>query len=134
MLLDKKRSREVEIPTASLADIAFLLLTFFLVTTSLDMDKGLQLTLPPRGDVRPIPRHNIAEVLINAAGEVALDGEEIRIQDIREVIRLRLAQNDRLIVSIKTDRETSYQHFMSVLDRVQMAFAGQPRISLAEPE
>lgn len=135
MLLDKKRTREVQIPTSSMADIAFLLLTFFLVTTSLDMDKGLQLTLPPKGEAKPIPKKNIASLLINAAGEVSLDGEEeLRIPDIKETIRLRLSQNDKLLVSIKTDRETPYQAFVSVLDQVQMAFAGQPRISIAEPE
>ena len=42
--------------------------------------------------------------------------------------------NDKLLVSIKTDKETQYQVFMSVLDQVQMAFAGKPRISIAEPE
>ena len=134
MLLDKKRTREVQIPTSSMADIAFLLLTFFLVTTSLDMDKGLQLTLPPKGEARPIPKRNIASLLINQTGQVLLDEEEIPIANIKETIRLRLAQNDRLLVSIQTARETHYQTFVSVLDQVQMAFAGQPRISIAEPQ
>ncbi|NQT24387.1 biopolymer transporter ExbD [candidate division KSB1 bacterium] len=134
MLLDKKRTREAVIPTSSMADIAFLLLTFFLVTTSLDMDKGLQLTLPPKGESRPIPKHNIASLMVNATGEVLLDEEEIPIANIKETIRLRLAQNDRLLVSIQTARETHYQVFVSVLDQVQMAFAGQPRISIAEPQ
>jgi biopolymer transport protein ExbD len=134
MMLDKKRTREAQIPTSSLADIAFLLLTFFLVTTSLDMDKGLQLTLPPKGEVKPIPKKNIATLFVNSVGEVLLDDQEIRIPDIKETIRMRLAQNDLLTVSIKTDRETPYQKFVSVLDQVQMAFVGQPRISIAEPE
>ncbi len=134
MMLNKKRTREAQIPTSSLADIAFLLLTFFLVTTSLDMDKGLQLTLPPKGEARPIPKKNIATLYVNSTGEVLLDDQEIRIPDIKETVRLRLAQNDLLIVSIKTDRETPYQKFVSVLDQVQMAFVGQPRISIAEPE
>lgn len=134
MMLNKKRTRQAEIPTSSLADIAFLLLTFFLVTTSLDMDKGLQLTLPPKGEAKPIPKKNIAILFVNSAGEVLLDDQEIRIPDIKETIRVRLAQNDKLLVSIKTDRETPYQQFVSVLDQVQMAFVGQPRISLAEPE
>jgi biopolymer transport protein ExbD len=134
MLLDKRQRRNVYIPNASMADVAFLLLTFFLVTTSLDMDKGLQITLPPKGEARPIPKKNIASLLVNATGEVALDDVEIQIKDIKEAVRLRLSQNDKLLVSIKTDRQTSYQTFINVLDQVQMAFAGQPRISIAEPE
>lgn len=132
MMLDKRKRREATIPTASMADIAFLLLTFFLVTTSLDLDKGLGLTLPPRGQAKPIPKRNIASLLINASGEVLLDEQEIDIQQIRDVIKQRLATNDKLIVSIKTDRNTKYQVFVSVLDQVQMAEA--PRISIAEPE
>jgi len=115
-----------------MADIAFLLLTFFLVTTSLDLDKGLGLTLPPKGQAKPVPKKNIASLLINASGEVLLDEEEIEIPRIKEVIKQRLAQNDKLIISIKTDRRTRYQDFVSVLDQVQMAEA--PKISLAEPE
>lgn len=138
MLLDKKRTREVSIPTSSMADIAFLLLTFFLVTTSLDMDKGLMSSLPARGDQLPIPKKNIAAIFVNAAGEVALDTHDgiqnIAIKDIKNEIKRRLAMNDKLLVSIKTDKETQYQVFMSVLDQVQMAFAGKPRISIAEPE
>ena len=132
MLLNKKKDREAVIPTSSMADIAFLLLTFFLVTTSLDLDKGLGLSLPAKGEGIPIPKKNIANLLVNATGEVLLDEEEIQVAAIKEVIKQKLAQNDKLIVSIKTDRNTSYQAFVSVLDQVQMAEA--PRISIAEPE
>ena len=132
MLLNKKKDREAVIPTSSMADIAFLLLTFFLVTTSLDLDKGLGLLLPAKGEGKPIPKSNIANILVNATGEVLLDEEEIQVSAIKEVIKQKLAQNDKLIVSIKTDRNTSYQAFVSVLDQVQMAEA--PRISIAEPE
>ena len=132
MLLERRRERTVSIPTCSMADIAFLLLTFFLVATSLDLDKGLGLTLPPKGQVKPIPKKNIANLLINASGEVLLDEQEIEIPRIKEAIKTRLAQNDKLTVSIKTDRNTKYQVFVSVLDQVQMAEA--PRISIAEPE
>ncbi len=132
MLLGKRKERGVTIPNSSMSDIAFLLLTFFLVTTSLDLDKGLGLTLPPKGTARPIPKQNIASLLINNAGLVMLDEQEISVPNIREVIKQRLAQNDKLIVSIKTGPKTRYQTFMSVLDQVQMAEA--PRISIAEPE
>lgn len=134
MLLEKRKERTVRIPTSSMADIAFLLLTFFLVTTSLDLDKGLGLTLPAKGEAKPIPKHNIASLLINASGEVMLDDELMQIPTIKDVIRRRLAENPNLLVSIKTEKNTKYQVFVSVLDQVQMAMGITPRISIAEPE
>lgn len=132
MLLEKRRAREASIPTASMADIAFLLLTFFLVTTSLDMDKGLASQLPPPGEAAPIHRSRIATLFINAAGEVLFDDEQIPVAAIKDRLKLRLAENPKLIVSIQTMKETRYQAFMSVLDQVQLAEAGI--ISIAEPE
>lgn len=131
MMLEKRKVREVEIPTASMADIAFLLLAFFLVTTSLDLDKGLGLTLPAKGLAKPIPKKNIASLLINDQGGVMLDENVIEISSIKEIIKSRLAENDKLIVSIKTASKTKYQDFIRVLDQVQMAEA--TKISIAEP-
>lgn len=132
MLLDKRRGREANIPTSSLADIAFLLLTFFLVTTSLDLDKGLQLRLPEKGGEIEVHKSLIANICINAQGQVLLDNEEIEIPMIKDVIKMRLAQQPLLTISIKTDSKTRYQDFISVLDQVQMAEA--TKISIAEPE
>ena len=58
----KKRIKAGEIPSGSMADIAFLLLIFFLVTTTIDMDKGLGLVLPPKGEEKEIPKKNICEL------------------------------------------------------------------------
>ena len=133
MMVDKRKEKGgISIPTSSMSDIAFLLLTFFLVTTSLDLDKGLGLTLPPQGDPKPIPRQNIASILVNESGAVMIDEEIVEVSRIKDIIKQRLAVNDKLTVSIKTNSGTKYQTFMSVLDQVQMAEAR--RISIAEPE
>lgn len=134
MLLEKRKDRTVTIPTSSMADIAFLLLTFFLVTTSLDLDKGLGLTLPAEGDAKPIPKKNIASLLIRADGGVMLDEEQVEIGMIKDRITAKLAANPLILVSIKTVANTKYQSFVSVLDQVQMAMGETPRISIAEPE
>ena len=56
----KRRFKGGEIPTSSMADIAFLLLIFFLVTTTIDTDKGLGIVLPPPGDMEiEIRKENI---------------------------------------------------------------------------
>ena len=132
MLLEKRKKHPNEIPTSSLADIAFLLLVFFLVTTTIDMDKGLTLVLPAPGEEKKIPKENISNLLINAAGNIMLDEEPINLAEIRSSVKSKMNENPNLIFSIKTDRETDYQVFVSVLDQLKMANA--TRISIAEPE
>ncbi len=132
MLLEKRKKHPNEIPTSSLADIAFLLLVFFLVTTTIDMDKGLSLVLPAPGEEKEIPKENISNLLINAAGKIMLDEEPIAMSDIRGTVKRKMDKNPNLIFSIKTDRQTDYQVFVSVLDQLKMANA--TRISIAEPE
>lgn len=133
MLLGKKKQRDVEIPSASLSDIVFLLLIFFLVTTSIDTEKGLDLVLPPfdSKEVKINPK-NITNLLINASGQALLDGEVIEIREISKIIREKILENELLIISVKTDRETKYDVYVHVLDQLKKAEA--KRISLAEPD
>ena len=126
----KKRVRAGEIPTASMADIAFLLLIFFLVTTTIDMDKGLGLVLPPKGEEKEIPKRNISNILINARGDILLDKEPVQMRDIRQVVREKMAANDKLIFSVKKHPKAKYQAYVNVLDQLKMANA--TRISIAE--
>jgi len=131
MLLPKK-NREVVIPTASLADIAFLLLIFFLVSTTINTDKGIGIVLPPAGSSKPVPKKNICNVLINASGQVLMGGENISIPRIKDEAQRRIAENENLIFSVKTARETLYEIYIEVLD--QLKLAGARKISIAEPE
>ncbi len=132
MLVEKKKSRNnSDIPMASLADIAFLLLIFFLVTTTIDVDRGIGLSLPAKGEETQVRTKNITNLLINIQGEVLLDNENIAINDIARRIEQKLQENPNLIVSVKTDRETKYDVFVQVLDELKVANA--TRISIAEP-
>ena len=132
MFVEKKKKRENDIPMASLADIAFLLLIFFLVTTTIDVDRGIGLTLPAKGEETEVRTKNIANLLINAQGEVLLDNEPVSVNDVNRVIKLKLQANPLLIVSVKTDRQTKYEVYVQVLDELKIAKA--TRISIAEPE
>lgn len=133
MALKKRPKEDVEIPSSSLADIAFLLLVFFLVCTTIDVDKGLKLVLPPT-DVEDIEinKENITNILINDAGQVLLDNEEVQVRDIERIIRDQILENDKLIISLKTTRGTKYEVYIAVLDQLKRADA--TRISIAEPE
>ena len=137
MLVARKRRRPGgEIPTASLPDIVFMLLVFFLVTTTIDMDKGLGLVLPAKGQETEVSKKNITNIFVNAAGKVAIgSGDDIRIveiRDLRQEVANRLMANDKMIFSVRTDSRTKYQAYLDVMDQLKMANA--KRISIAEPE
>lgn len=126
----KRRFKRGEIPTASMADIAFLLLIFFLVTTTIDTDKGLGIVLPAEGEEILIKKENILNCLINSQGNVLLGGEPFRIKDISKEVRRRIAENDKLIISVKAHEKTKYNDYIAVIDQLKMANA--KRISIAE--
>lgn len=128
----KRRFKRGEIPTASMADIAFLLLIFFLVTTTIDTDKGLGIVLPAEGEEILIKKENILNCLINSQGNVLLGGVPFRIKDISKEVRRRIAENDKLIISVKAHEKTKYNDYIAVIDQLKMANA--KRISIAESD
>ena len=129
----KRRFKGGEIPTSSMADIAFLLLIFFLVTTTIDTDKGLGIVLPPAGDVEiEIRKENILNCLINSRGKVLLDEEPTPAEQISKIVGRRLRENDKLIVSVKAHPKTAYKDYIRVIDQLKMADA--KRISIANSE
>ena len=132
-MAERKRARaRATIPTAAMADIAFLLIVFFLVTTSMTHDKGLGLTLPPYGTATRVPSRNITKVWINAMGEIMHDRERVTLDLMEQRVRLMTEENPNLIVSIKTDPEALYEYFVDVIDTVKKA--GNDKISIAEPD
>ncbi|OGU62667.1 MAG: biopolymer transporter ExbD [Ignavibacteria bacterium RBG_13_36_8] len=131
--IKKRKLGEAEIPTSSMADIAFLLLLFFLVSTTIDVDTGIGLTLPEyipleQQEFVPISKERLAALLINEQGDVLLDGEIIAIPQIKNNLKARieskinLPKNKKLIVSVKTDRKTNYNLYIQALDQVKGAY------------
>ena len=116
-MIRNRRFKGGEIPTGSMADIAFLLLVFFLVTTTIDTDKGLGIVLPPAGDVEiEIQKKNILNCLINSQGKVLLDEEPTDVEQINRIVKKRLSQNPLLIVSVKAHPKTAYSDYVRVID------------------
>ena len=124
-----------DIPMASMADIAFLLIAFFLVTTTMNQDEGLSLQLPPVAETKEVRRKNICNVWINARDQIAyFENEElipIEFRALRADVERRLLENEKLILSLKAEREASYRMFVDVLDELKLA--GATRISIANP-
>ena len=129
----KRRFKGSEIPTSSMADIAFLLLVFFLVTTTIDTDKGLGIILPPPGEIEiEIRKENILNCLINSQGKVLLDDEPTTVNQIHSIVGQKLRENDKLIISVKAHPKTAYSDYVRVIDQLKMADA--KRISIANTD
>jgi biopolymer transport protein ExbD len=131
--LQRRNKSNAEIPTSSMADIAFLLIVFFLVTTTMNQDKGIGMQLPPPGESKKIQKKNICNIWVNAEGRILINLEdEVAMSQLRQNVHGRLGENDKLIISLKADDETPYNTFISVLDQIKLS--GAERISLATPE
>lgn len=94
-----KKARKIpEIPSSSLADIAFLLLIFFLTSTSMDTDKGLERRLPPwvdpstvdDSDAPPVKERNVFVVLVDRENRLMVEGELCRVEDLKEKTKVFL--------------------------------------------
>jgi biopolymer transport protein ExbD len=133
-LMRKKNRSQGEIPTSSMADIAFLLLVFFLITTVFDEEKGLQVVLPEPAEEVEVSQRNIMHFWIQENGAVHIkrgESEAIQVVQPRDVglnWRQGYAQNENLIASVRTAPNAPYRFMVAVLDQLQGA--GATRISL----
>jgi biopolymer transport protein ExbD len=134
VLNSKKQKVSDEIPTSSMADIAFLLLIFFLVTTTFPKDKGLAIVLPEQGETQEISQRNILHLIIQPTGIVdvrrgeATQIQQMRPQEIEGLWRSEITQNPNLIAAVKTHPDAEYRYMVDVLDALHAARA--ERISL----
>lgn len=120
-----------EVNSSSMADIAFLLLVFFLVTTTISMDKGISLVLPAEGNELEVNKKNISNILINESGKILLDDVPIKLKALKQKIDKKIAANPNIIFSVQTHKRTKYQAYLNVLDKLKEANAS--KISIANP-
>jgi len=135
-MLRTRRRIQDGIPTSSMADIAFLLLVFFLVTTVFPKDRGLSLVLPlGTSEVAP---DNVMHLLVEEEGAVTIRMGESPLTrrivpgEVEGVWRAAVAGRPGLIASVRTDAAVSYGAMIDVLDA--LTAAGARRVSLGAIE
>jgi biopolymer transport protein ExbD len=131
MLSKPRRTAMQEINSSSMSDIAFLLLVFFLVTTTISLDKGISLILPAEGNELEVNKKNIVNILINDRGKVLMDDEPTKIDNIKSVAQKKISSNSKIIFSVLTNKNTQYSDYILVLDQLKQANA--TKISIANP-
>ena len=140
-----RRGGAPEVSAGSMADIAFLLLIFFLVTTTIETDAGLDRMLPP---IEPpdtdvvIKEKNIFQVNINKNGQLLADDSLIDLKELRAKAKEFLDNNgdgtcayckgkkdgsssdnpQKAIISLKNDRETKYSTYITVQNELVGAY------------
>ncbi len=134
MFLRKPGREKAEINGSSMADIAFLLLIFFLVTTTINVDTGIGLVLPPPSseDLPPIHERNLMNILVNAEGEIMMDDHLTEVHEVKDILKTFInnwGENPELsdspekaVISLKTQRETPYRVYVDMLDEVMAAY------------
>lgn len=131
----KKRTRlKNEVSAGSMADIAFLLLIFFLVTTTIDVDKGISVKLPPIVDAPPMtpPSKNVLSIKINADNELLVEGERSELADLKGRAIKFISNPEKLstlptkpknaIISLQHDRSTQYTDYIHVYNELKAAY------------
>lgn len=146
------RRNAPEINAGSMADIAFLLLIFFLVTTTMDVDSGLTRKLPPpledpTMDPPEVKQRNVFQVLVNANDELLVEGEPMLVSNLREEAKKFIIGDptfsdpempegkmtevpvlgnrmvSKQIISLQNDRGTSYEMYIKVQNELAGAYS-----------
>ncbi len=135
MLITRKNKIEAEIPSSSMADIAFLLLVFFLTTTVFNEEKGLELLLPEsKAQEIQVSQKNMLHIIVNPDGRITLkkgknpEEQPIPVDGLAERMRQEISLNPKIIAAVKTSPDATYDQMVQVLDELQQAEAS--RISL----
>jgi len=120
--IQAKSRPTTEFSAASMSDIAFLLLIFFLVTTIFALEMGIPLVLPGKesSDVK-VNRKNILEVKAYPNGAVVIEDKQVPLAQLRPLLERKLAANEKLIVVIQTHPDAEYGLMIDILDELKLA-------------
>ena len=127
----KKTSKvSSEFSTASMSDINFLLLIFFLVSTMFAVERGLPMALPGQESKSvKLKRDNVLTIQAFANGSIVIKGTgPVGMRDLEQIIENKLLANPKLVVVIETHPDAEYAVMIDILDELRLANA--ERISL----
>lgn len=120
MRFTRKSRVGAAVPTASMADIAFLLLVFFMVSTVFIRFRGIPVSLPEAERIEKLEmRRHVTSIWVGANGGVNIDDRAVALEEVGPTIHSKLTANPRLIISIKGDGRAEFGTISDVLQELR---------------
>ena len=120
-----KQGKKLEsaISDASVSDVAFLLLIFFIVTTVFVKERGLRVNLPRGERIEKITRKNAVTVYVDSHGAISIDDFEVQIPMVYNVMLRKLSEDYNMIVAFRADQRTPFGVMADVMNQMRRAEA-----------
>lgn len=128
MIFRRKRREVPGLNTTSTADISFMLLVFFLVTTSMDADKGMNRQLPPKPDEKQeemmdVDRSKVMSLALSEEGLLTIDEKPANIDKIRRQLKeFIVSTGPSHIIELKTDRKCDYDTYFHLQNEIVRSY------------
>ena len=120
MITKQKKEREADIPSSSIADIAFLLLVFFMVTTTIESQKGMFQKLA-ENNAAPKEVTILTKIMINENGIILIDGRLVSKEDLYSRFKSQIIEYSETVFSLSTNENTKYSEYIYILDQLNKA-------------
>ena len=120
---EKKQKAEAVVPTSSMADIAFLLLIFFMVTTIFRLEDGLPIQLPKAAAAEQVPRERVTHIWVNERNQISINDKIVRLDDVQGIILGRLMQNPAVVIALNADQRVNYRLMDKIMEELKQVNA-----------
>lgn len=120
-----KRTKIPPVNTGSMADVAFLLLIFFLVTTTIQTEAGLPTTLPPWSEhYQPVSSKNVFNIQLNATGALLIEEKVARLEELSMYIDqfLEKTSASNMVVHLEHDQQVDYNKYLTVYNAIKAVY------------
>ncbi|MDI6793350.1 MAG: biopolymer transporter ExbD [bacterium] len=124
----RKKRKRVELTIAPLIDMVFLLLIFFVVTTTFSKETGITVERPSAASSDLLPKENVL-IALDKEGRIFIDDKELTLIELRDYVKAQLKRNPKTVFTLLADKKSQTEAVIDALDECRLA--GARRLSLA---
>lgn len=120
----RKKKTSTDISTGPMADISFLLIIFFMVTTVFVVYRGFPVDLPIAEKIEPLKtKRNVVSIWVSPRGRIMVDEFDTDLSQVGNIVSKKLTANPRVVVLVKSDRNTEYRMISGIIGELRKANA-----------